>query len=405
LLGAPKPGTVDRIAFEWAVKDMDVRLQHYPSQAETERPATALLVWDLPLRLFHWTMVVVVAVAGITGFFAPEWLLDLHVIAGYALGILLAFRLAWGFVGSRYSRFGSFPPALGGAYRHFRSILRGRPRAVIGHNPAGAWMIVILLFALVTLVVTGLVVLGGRENLGPLAAVTAFQTGEIAGLIHEISAWGLVGAVAVHLLGVFAETRIFRHPVLAAMITGKTTAAGLWPNVPEGPHTARGIAWFLAISATLLAAGIAMANIPSPTWRPVAVPAAYVSECGDCHHAYHPSLRTGETWRTMMNGLENHYGEDASIDRETATVITSYLEKNHAGTFDTEAAHRVGRMETPSLRMTDTPYWKARHRDIDPSVFRLRNVGSKVNCNGCHKDAASGRFDDVKIRLPVGGKS
>ena len=53
-------------------------------------------VWDLPLRLFHWAMVVAVVVAAITGFLTPEWWLDLHSVAGYALGVLLAFRLVWG---------------------------------------------------------------------------------------------------------------------------------------------------------------------------------------------------------------------------------------------------------------------------------------------------------------------
>ncbi|MBT4687662.1 MAG: cytochrome C, partial [Rhodospirillaceae bacterium] len=140
-------------------------------------------------------------------------------------------------------------------------------------------------------------------------------------------------------------------------------------------------------------------------WRAVDVPADYAAECGDCHDAYHPSLRTGTAWRAIIDGLENHYGEDASLDVETTALIRAYLAENHAGTFDTEVAHSVGRIETPSFRMTDTVYWKKRHREIGPSVFRLKAIGSKVNCHACHKDAASGRFDDVKIHLPSGDKS
>jgi len=103
-----------------------------------------------------------------------------------------------------------------------------------------------------------------------------------------------------------------------------------------------------------------------------------------------------------MNGLPDHYGEDASLDAETANSIKAYLDANPAETFDTEAARRLGRIDTASLRITDTPYWKKRHRDIAAPVYRLPAVGSKVNCNGCHKDAASGRFDDVNIHLPNG---
>ncbi|NQV83129.1 MAG: cytochrome b/b6 domain-containing protein [Rhodospirillales bacterium] len=383
---------------------MDGNLYPYPSQADAKQPLQATLVWDLPLRLFHWAMVCVVAVAGVTGFLAPEWWLDLHVIAGYALGTLLTFRLAWGFLGSHYSKFWTFPLTRGGAYRHLRAILDRKPQDHAGHNPAGAWMIILLLIVLVSLVATGLVVLGGQENLGPLASAATFQTGEIAAKIHEIAAWGLVGAVVLHLLGVFVETRIFRHPVLAAMITGKKVTAELPPGAPPGMSAVRGGILFLAVTALLLAGGRTLAGKFPSGWRAVQAPAAYTTECGDCHHAHHPSLRTRQAWRALMNGLPDHYGEDASLDAETVRTIRAYLDANPAGTFDTEAAQRVGRIETSSFRMTDVPYWKARHQSIAPSVFRLTAVGSKVNCNGCHKDAASGRFDDVKIHLPTGDK-
>ncbi|MBT5676829.1 MAG: hypothetical protein HOJ07_14140 [Rhodospirillaceae bacterium] len=379
---------------------MDARLPLNSPQMDTEQPAQTARVWDLPLRLFHWVMAAVVVVAGVTGFLAPEWWLGLHVIAGYALATLLSFRLVWGFVGTRYSRFGSFPLALGGLYEHLRSIVRTNPKTVIGHNPAGAWMIIILLVALVTLVVSGLIALGGQENHGPLAAATGFLAGEMAGEIHQIAAWGLAAAVAVHLLGVFAETRIFRHPVVAAMMIGRKAPPGSAVNVPRSAHTVRGAAWFMAIAGALLVSGITLAGLPSSGWRALDTPAVYVSECGDCHAVYHPSLRTGEAWRSMMNGLENHYGEDASLDEQTVSIIQAYLVDNHAGTFDTEAAQRIGRVETPSLRMTDVAYWKSRHQGIAESVFRLNSVGSKVNCTACHTDAASGRFDDVKIHLP-----
>ncbi len=161
----------------------------------------------------------------------------------------------------------------------------------------------------------------------------------------------------------------------------------------------------MVIAASLVMVGAALAGMPSSAWRAVDVLEVYSSECGDCHDAYHPSLRSGDAWRAIMGGLENHYGEDASVDEETAGFIRFYLGENHAGRFDTEASHRVGRMDTPSYRMTDTAYWKNRHKDIDPSAFRLKTVGSKVNCNGCHKDSASGRFDDANIHIPAGDQT
>lgn len=381
---------------------MDGNLPPYTSRIDTKQSLQATLVWDLPLRLFHWAMVCVVAVAGVTGFFPPEWWLDLHVFAGYALGTLLTFRFVWGFFGSHYSKFRTFPLTRDGVHRHLRSILHRKPQDHTGHNPVGALMIVILLLVLISLVVTGLVVLGGQENLGPLASVTTFKTGEVAGEIHKIAAWGLVSAIAIHLLGVFVETRIFRHPVLTAMITGKKVTAELPSDAPGGTHTVRGGVLFLTLGVVLLGVGMKLADKPPSGWRVAQVPVAYESECGDCHHAYHPSLRTKQAWRVLMNGLPDHYGEDASLDAETAKSINVYLNGNPAETFDTEAAQWVGRIDTASLRITDTPFWKMRHQDIGPSVFRQKAVGSKVNCNGCHKDAASGRFDDAKIHLPSG---
>jgi len=383
---------------------MDGSFYTYPSRTETKQPLPTTLVWDLPLRLFHWAMVTVVAVAGVTGFLAPEWWLDLHVIAGYALGTLLTFRIAWGFLGSHYSRFRTFPLVRDDVYRHLRSILHKKPQDHIGHNPLGAWMIVILLLVLASLVVTGLLVLGGQEKLGPVASVTTFQTGEAAGKIHEIAAWVLVGAVAVHLLGVFVETRIFRHPVLTAMITGKKVKAELPSGAPAGQHTLFGGFLFLAVGALLIGGGMHLAGRPASGWRAVQAPAVYATECGDCHHAHHPSLRTRHAWRAIMTGLPDHYGEDASLDAETAKTISTYLRANSAETFDSEAAQRLGRIDTASFRMTDTPYWKRRHQDIAPAVFRLKTVGSKVNCNACHTDAVSGRYDDAKIQLPPGGR-
>ena len=121
---------------------MNISLHPQPSQADpaksVAKPVQAVMVWDLPLRLFHWAMVCVVAVAGVTGFLAPEWWLDVHVIAGYALTTLLVFRLVWGFAGSRYSRFRSFPLTPGGVVHHIRSLLHKKSPVHTGHNPVGS---------------------------------------------------------------------------------------------------------------------------------------------------------------------------------------------------------------------------------------------------------------------------
>jgi len=378
------------------------------------------LVWDLPLRFFHWAMVCVVIIAGITGFIAPPWWLDVHVIAGYALAILITFRVIWGFLGSYYSRFGTFPLALAGVFKQLRLLLDKKSEEHTGHNPVGAWMIVALLLVLVLLVLSGIVVLGGQENLGPLASETSYLVGKVGKALHELAAWALLGAITIHLLGVFVETKVFRHSVIKAMITGKKITADVSVGseaeasssanansavgAPAGTHAIRGFLLLLAIGGLLIGGGMKLADKPASGWRAVEVPPSYTSECGDCHNAYHPSLRTKVAWQAIMNGLADHYGEDATIDEDATKTITSYLIANAAETFDTQVSHVVGRADTPSFRMTDTPYWKDRHHEIDKAVFSVKDVGSKVNCSGCHKDAASGHFANIKIQLPTGDK-
>jgi len=361
------------------------------------------MVWDLPLRLFHWSMVSVVFVTLITGYLAPEWWLDIHMRAGYALGCLLAFRFVWGFFGTYYSRFNSFPLSIKDSVEYLLSIIRTQPKTFTGHNPLGAWMIVVLLTTLVFLVLTGLVVLGGQENLGPLASAVNFSIGEMFEDIHEILAGILIVLICIHLAGVFIDVRVFRHPVVKAMITGRKPGSADYTEIP-GYGVLRGAILISLGIATVLFIGLQSNALPTDSWRAIKLPTVYGSECGDCHDPYHPSLQTKEAWQVIMETLSDHYGEDASLDEQTVAVISEFLQSNDALSFDTEVSHKIGRTESPSYRMTDTDYWKKKHKDIDQTVFKYPSVGSKVNCKGCHMDALTGRFDDAKIKLPKGDK-
>ncbi len=381
---------------------MDNMMHANEGRVDSELPIRQFLVWDLPLRLFHWSMVGVVTVAGVTGFLAPAWWLDIHVIAGYALTVLLGFRLAWGFFGGYYSRFKTFPLSRDGVLGHLRQVLRKKSPVFTGHNPVGALMIVVLLLALVALVISGLVTLGGQEKLGPLAFLTSYKIGHFTKEIHESAAWIVVWAIAIHLLGVIVETHFFKHRVIQAMITGKKVLAGDAPAPGNLKGSARGLILSFIVPVVLIAGGVGLADKTPAGWRALQFPAAYSGECGECHDLYHPSLRSAQAWQGLMAGLPDHYGEDASLGKKASESIATFLTANNAATFDTEVARRMGYKNTPSLRMTDTRRWQKWHRDIDGAVFHLRAVGSKVNCTACHADALSGRFDDAKIHLPTG---
>ena len=264
---------------------MDYRLHSDPPQVAIDPPAQQVLIWDLPLRIFHWSMVCVVTVASLTGFFAPAGWLDVHTIAGYALAALLAFRLVWGFFGGHFSRFRTFSVSRDGVIKHLRQVMAKKSPAHMGHNPTGALMIVVLLLGLIALVLTGLVALGGQEKLGPLAFITSYKVGHFTKELHEIAAFAVVGAIFIHLLGVFIETRVFKHRVIQAMVTGKKIAVGKWlvPNHRNGSR--QGVILSLLIPAALIAGGTMLAEKTPAGWVPLEFPAIYASECGDCHSA------------------------------------------------------------------------------------------------------------------------
>jgi cytochrome b len=373
------------------------------SAATTPEPSNPPLR-DLPLRVFHWLTVLAVTAALVTGFLAPPWWQTVHVTAGYGLGVLLAFRILWGVFGSRFSRFRSFSLTAVGTVRYLRTVARGHALAFDGHNPAGTWMIVILLALLAGLLISGLILLGGQEKLGPLAAVVGFQTARRFQNLHEIAAWALLGAVALHLLGVAFETWVRKHPVLMAMVTGMKPRWKRPAPDTDRTWTRRGGALAALTGLVLIGAGTALSALPAKGVMPVRFPDTYKAECTDCHALYHPSLRTAAAWKHVMARLDEHYGEDASLSDAARQAITEFLAANSAETFDTEASWRIGRQDTASLRMTDTGYWKRRHRDIEDAAFTDPAVGSKANCTACHKDAETGLFADSEIHPPERGR-
>ncbi len=358
-------------------------------------------VWDIALRLFHWSLVLLVAMAAITGFLAAEQWLDLHVAAGIGIGVLLIFRVIWGFAGSYYARFSSFFFTPGKVAEHLRETLKGKAGRYIGHNPIGALMVFALLGVLAALSISGFIVLGGQENQGALAAFVNYQSGKTARNIHEILAFLLLAMIGAHLAGVIMESILSRENLVRAMITGRKQVKVV-ERVDDESRIIRRAPLILAL-IVLIAAPLyqLMANYPASGFVPMKANAAWASECGDCHIAYHPSLLPRSSWRQIMAGLEDHFGEDASLDEDTKAEITAFLNEYASERWDSEAANELRKTDTQKpLWITASPYWKQRHGDLEAEIFKRKTIGSKGNCLACHKDAASGRFNDEEISIP-----
>ncbi len=365
--------------------------------------AAGVLVRDLPVRVFHWSLVAAVTAALLSGWLGGKTLLWLHVSAGVAVLGLVIFRVIWWFAGGYYARLSTYPLHPEKVKTHLRGLLAGRSHFDGGHNPAGAWMIVAMVGGLGLLSLSGLAALGGLENAGPMRAFVSVRAGEAIGEVHETLAAMIAAAIALHLAGVFMETKIFGHPLIAAMTKGRVHAPGM-RGESGGPLILRGAVLAALVAAAMWWANQALAGLPDTRWRPVQPASAYVDNCADCHFAYHPSLRTAEGWRRIMAGLSGHYGEDASVGEADGQAILSYLAANDANSFSTLAAVRIGRARAKDERLTETAFWKHRHGHIPKAIFASRAVGAKSNCKACHRDAESGRFNAWNIHVPSTAK-
>lgn len=180
---------------------------------------TLIKVWDLPLRIFHWLLVAGFAVAYLT----EDDMLDIHVWAGYLVLALLVFRLVWGFAGNHYARFGNFICSPKTSFNYLKDVVALKSKRYLGHNPAGAAMIVLLLLSILATALTGLAVYGADQAAGPLASIGP-ENEEFWEEIHELFANLSVVLVVAHIAGVVVESIIHKESLAKAMLTGMKKA-------------------------------------------------------------------------------------------------------------------------------------------------------------------------------------
>lgn len=177
-----------------------------PSESRAER----VLVWDLPVRIFHWTLAASFAGAWLTAE-SESWRL-VHVTLGYTVAALVAFRIVWGFAGTRYARFREFVRGPSAVAAYVKSMLAGRPAHFTGHNPAGAIAIIALIVLAALVAGTGWAM---YEDLG----------GKGLEELHEGLATAMLVVVAVHVAGVVIGSLLHRENLVRAMFTGRKEGA------------------------------------------------------------------------------------------------------------------------------------------------------------------------------------
>lgn len=186
--------------------------------------------WDLPTRVFHWTLVMLVAVSWASFQYAQligDPRLVIHRRTGYAVLILVAWRLLWGFAGSSTSRFTSFVRGPGAAIGYASALARGQSRHYLGHNPLGALMVLALLALVGGQALLGLFTVEHNDlAAGPLYRLVDEETQKLASRWHRRAIyWFLLPAIGLHITANVLYALLRKDPLIAAMVTGRKPAA------------------------------------------------------------------------------------------------------------------------------------------------------------------------------------
>lgn len=202
-----------------------------------------LRVWDAPLRIFHWLLVVTVVAALYTGWLGGSWI-TWHERTGLAIVGLLSFRIAWMLLGSTYARLSTLLCSLLALPRYFRGEWRQ-----LGHNPLGVLSVFAMLGLLGWQAVSGLFTTDDIAFTGPLYRLVSSSLSSDLTRLHKLGMWFIIGLIVVHILAIIAHAVLKKHNLVKAMLTGNTEQ-----EYPE-QKSAKGGHWLAFVFAIAIALG------------------------------------------------------------------------------------------------------------------------------------------------------
>jgi len=169
-----------------------------------------------------------------------------------------------------------------------------------------------------------------------------------------------------------------------------------------------GVTWknigLLLASLTLPLAWVASGFANQDAAFPMPASKEYLDECGSCHTAYAPGLLPARSWDRMMNELDRHFGEDASLDagqaaRIGASLRTLAADSANASLLMRRIAERIPAGTAPQ-RISETGYFKFMHDEVPAAIWQRAKIGSRANCGACHTKANEGRYPEREVRIP-----
>jgi cytochrome b len=211
----------------------------------------ATRVWDWPVRIVHWAMVLLLIVLLTTakiGGDAMAW----HMRAGEAMLSLVLFRIVWGFAGSRYARFASFVRGPRAVLAYARSMVRPPHEVHVGHNPLGGWMVIALLLALLFQTGTGLFTNDDVLTEGPLVRLIGKDLSDTISSFHRRNAWIVIALASAHIGAVLFYLFALKENLIKPMLHGaKTLPASHAMAREDATHGVKAAVWFAACAAAV----------------------------------------------------------------------------------------------------------------------------------------------------------
>ena len=354
-------------------------------------------IWSFATRFSHLALILSFVLAYVFSKF--DDLIYFHAAFGVIFGAAVVFRIVWGFIGTKYSKFSDFK--FKGLISYFGSFL-GKKERFIGHNPASSIAITIILAIGFVCVLSGLVLYGVDKNSGIFAFLyDSYAKFKFSKSIHELLANTLLFVAIIHICGALIDKFIHKNDSINSMITGyKLTQndESIRANLTQKIFC---FVWILAIIVTFLYIFnkdnfILKSRDLHVNYR--AQNAVFAKECGSCHMIYAPFLLPKKSWEIMMANLEDHFGDDASVDEETNKEILNFLISNSAEQQGNNTAFNILKYakNDQNIAITQNEYWIQKHRKIDEKIFLKSDIKSKANCAACHKGIENGVISAIE---------
>lgn len=219
-----------------------------------------ILIWDLPLRIFHWLFALTLFASWYTSDQAHD-LIELHMQLGFFTLGLLVFRICWGIIGSKHSRFSSFIPSPTKLISYLKSLANNENVISVGHNPLGSLMVILMIVLVSLQAVSGLFINDDVFSSGPYYGSVSKTVEELMFFLHHHIFDYVIAAIALHLAAIFYYVRIKKQSLILPMINGKKSAEDI-DEKNAIKHSKLWLALALVLITALLVYWLVVVNAP-----------------------------------------------------------------------------------------------------------------------------------------------